>query len=65
MSAHIFGVIEDARMLATGQRAAVVLTAVLAVAFGAFLVFGSGFAYSSTLHSVAHDARHALVFPCH
>jgi cobalt transporter subunit CbtB len=39
--------------------------AVLALLFGAFLVFGTGFAHSTTIHNAAHDGRHALAFPCH
>jgi len=39
--------------------------AILAIVFGAFLVLGAGFAQSTTLHNAAHDARHALAFPCH
>ncbi|MBI1985814.1 MAG: CbtB-domain containing protein [Rhodospirillales bacterium] len=39
--------------------------AILAIVFGAFLVLGAGFAHSTTLHNAAHDARHALAFPCH
>ncbi len=39
--------------------------AVLALLFGAFLVMGTGFANSTTIHNAAHDGRHALAFPCH
>lgn len=39
--------------------------AVLALLFGAFLVFGTGFAHSNTVHNAAHDTRHAFAFPCH
>ena len=39
--------------------------AILAIVFGAFLVLGAGFAHSTTLHNAAHDARHAIGFPCH
>ena len=38
---------------------------VLALLFGAFLVLGTGFAQSSTIHNAAHDGRHAFLFPCH
>jgi cobalt transporter subunit CbtB len=30
-----------------------------------FLIYGVGFANSHLLHNAAHDARHALSFPCH
>ncbi len=39
--------------------------AILALLFGAFLVLGTGFANSTTIHHAAHDGRHALAFPCH
>ena len=47
------------------SRAAVALPAVLAVVFGLFLVWGTGFASPEALHNAAHDARHAMSFPCH
>ncbi|HBT44250.1 MAG TPA: cobalt transporter, partial [Rhodospirillaceae bacterium] len=37
----------------------------LALMFGAFLVFGTGFAHPQTIHNAAHDTRHAFSFPCH
>ncbi len=39
--------------------------ALLAVALGAFIVFGVGFSSLSIAHNAAHDTRHTLVFPCH
>lgn len=41
------------------------LSAVLALGLGLFLIFGIGFAGSTTIHNAAHDARHAIAFPCH
>ena len=41
------------------------LPAVFALAFGALVIFGVGFAHPSVLHNAAHDARHAFAFPCH
>jgi cobalt transporter subunit CbtB len=38
---------------------------VVAATLGAVLLFGVGFANSQILHAAAHDARHALSFPCH
>ncbi len=32
---------------------------------GAAFVFVTGFAHPQALHDAAHDARHALSFPCH
>ena len=39
--------------------------AILAIAFGAFIILGAGFSHSHTIHNAAHDARHAFAFPCH
>ncbi len=50
---------------AAQQRAALALPAVLTVVFGLFLVWGTGFASPEILHNAAHDARHAMSFPCH
>jgi cobalt transporter subunit CbtB len=55
---------------ATSTRAAAsasgaVLSAVLAMLLGAFLVWGVGFAGPSMIHNAAHDARHSFAFPCH
>jgi len=41
------------------------MPAVIALVFGAFLVLGTGFAHSQTIHDAAHDVRHAFAFPCH
>ncbi len=41
------------------------LSAVFVIAFGAFIVFGTGFAQPNVLHNAAHDARHSFGFPCH
>ena len=49
----------------TSSRAAVVLSAALALFLGAFILFGVGFAQPEMLHNAAHDARHAFTFPCH
>jgi cobalt transporter subunit CbtB len=46
-------------------RASVLVPALSALLLGVFLVFGAGFAGSSTLHNAAHDSRHAFAFPCH
>ncbi|WP_436638536.1 CbtB domain-containing protein [Microbaculum sp. FT89] len=39
--------------------------AALVFLMGAVLVFGAGFAHPQALHDAAHDARHAMSFPCH
>lgn len=41
------------------------LPALFALAFGAFLIFGVGFAHPEAIHNAAHDARHSFAFPCH
>ncbi len=46
-------------------RAEATKAAVFAIAFGAFLVFLTGFAHTDALHNGAHNTRHALSFPCH
>lgn len=47
------------------DRQAAVLPALFAIAFGAFLVFGIGFAHPEAIHNAAHDSRHSFAFPCH
>ena len=49
----------------TPTQSNVVVPAVLALVFGLFLILGSGFAGSETLHNAAHDSRHSFAFPCH
>ncbi len=39
--------------------------ALLALAFGALVVFGAGFASPAALHNATHDTRHAFGLPCH
>ena len=41
------------------------LGAVAAILFGAFMIYGAGFAQPQLLHNVAHDSRHSMAFPCH
>ena len=50
---------------ATFEHTPKFLPALLALAFGVFMVFGAGLVQSSALHDAAHDARHAFLFPCH
>lgn len=40
---------------------AIVFTGLL----GAFLLLGAAFVPIPAVHDAAHDARHALAFPCH
>ena len=53
------------RSVETTTQSNVVVPALLALVFGLFLLFGSGFAGSETLHNAAHDSRHSFAFPCH
>ena len=55
----------QANTVSHSAAAARVLPAVLALVFGVFLVYGTGFAHPMTIHNAAHDARHAFAFPCH
>ena len=41
------------------------VAALLAALFGLVLIWGVGFAHPSAIHNAAHDARHAIAFPCH
>ncbi|MEQ8804856.1 MAG: CbtB domain-containing protein [Rhodospirillales bacterium] len=41
------------------------MPAALALLFGVFLLFGTGFAHPEAVHNAAHDTRHAFSFPCH
>jgi len=41
------------------------LPAVASILLGVFVVFGVGFAGSTTIHNAAHDTRHSFAFPCH
>lgn len=57
----------NATTAARGPLAALTAAApaVLAILFGAFVVYGVGFAGPSAIHNAAHDVRHAYAFPCH
>lgn len=44
---------------------AALIPALSAILLGAFLVLGTGFAHSNTIHNAAHDSRHSFAFPCH
>lgn len=50
---------------ASTTRASVRSAALLAALFGLVLIWGVGFAHPSAIHNAAHDARHAIAFPCH
>ena len=46
-------------------KASVAVPAAIAILFGVFLILGTGFSHSETIHNAAHDSRHAFAFPCH
>lgn len=48
--------------LSISQR---LIAGMLALFLGLVLVGGVGFASDMAVHNGAHDARHALGFPCH
>lgn len=41
------------------------LTGLISLGLGLFMLIGVGFAGSTVLHNAAHDTRHAIGFPCH
>ena len=46
-------------------RAQAFTAAMVAMAFGAFVVAAVGFAGAAEIHNAAHDSRHSFAFPCH
>jgi len=49
----------------TDERTSAIVAASFAIVVGLFLVFATGFAHPQVVHNAAHDARHAMSFPCH
>ncbi len=47
------------------RRVEAVQPAVWAALLGGLVMFSVGFAQPQALHDAAHDARHAISFPCH
>ena len=41
------------------------MAGLMALMFGALMIFGTGLAGADMLHDAAHDSRHAYGFPCH
>lgn len=41
------------------------MAGVMALMFGALMIFGTGLAGANVMHDAAHDSRHAYGFPCH
>jgi cobalt transporter subunit CbtB len=48
--------------LSTQER---MITGVVALLLGTFMIFGVAFAQPDVLHNAAHDTRHAITVPCH
>jgi len=48
----------------TGTRSDIMALGLAALA-GILLLATAGFAQASIAHNAAHDARHAVAFPCH
>jgi cobalt transporter subunit CbtB len=47
------------------DRLAILSAAAFAALLGFAFLYGIGFAPMEVVHNAAHDARHALGFPCH
>ena len=41
------------------------VTGVVTLLLGVFMLYGVAFAHSDILHNAAHDTRHAITVPCH
>ena len=41
------------------------LTAFIAAALGALVIWVVGFSHVEAVHNAAHDTRHSHAFPCH
>ena len=41
------------------------LTALIAAALGALVIWVVGFSHVEAVHNAAHDTRHSNAFPCH
>lgn len=46
-------------------KAETISSAMVAVLFGAFILYGVGFSPAQAAHDAAHDSRHAMAYPCH
>lgn len=56
---------QTATLTQSGAFASRLPAAALVFLMGAVFVFVTGFAHPEALHDAAHDARHAMSFPCH
>lgn len=53
------------KVIAKARANTEILSITLAAVFGLGLIFAAGFSQASGMHTVAHDSRHAVAFPCH
>lgn len=65
MALHESAVKQEALSGGLIRHMAAVKPAILAIAFGIFILYGVGFAQPQLVHDAAHDTRHAFAFPCH
>ena len=56
---------EPSAPVRAAHKTVAVVPALVAIALGVFILFGTGFIQPDALHNAAHDARHAFAFPCH
>ncbi len=56
---------EPSAPVRAAHKTVAVVPALIAIALGLFILFGTGFTQPDALHNAAHDARHAFAFPCH
>ena len=47
------------------STSSILIQTTAALAFGAVILFGVGFAPLEAAHNAAHDVRHSMAFPCH
>jgi cobalt transporter subunit CbtB len=55
----------SAPALALTNRASQVVSALMAMLLGLFVVGVAGFSQTDAVHNAAHDTRHSNGFPCH
>ena len=65
MSIHAPAVIDHVASPSTVTVQSRVMSALLASALAAVLLYGMGFTPMEALHNAAHDGRHSAGFPCH
>jgi cobalt transporter subunit CbtB len=56
---------QTAHLPAAASHASRLTQALMAIAFGLFIVGFVGFSNINVVHNAAHDVRHSNGFPCH